>query len=245
MPTARLAGLLAAGAVAWPTPSPADDFVCRGHDPSWDLIGGDHQATLAQEKGGSRSFTGGASQLSAEGIVVWRGRAGPGEPDLVAILLKGACTDPMAGDVSGYLGILSGPQGAPAVGCCTYGRTAVAAALAPPPPPPAPATAQVAPAPAPLALKSAEPDPDPPPAVRRTVTSLRAGTSVRVAGSGKGTVNLRGAPSASARVIGRLPGGRTVVVQQSSERNGEMWYRVRGRGVPANAWIRGDLLQGG
>jgi hypothetical protein len=39
--------------------------------------------------------------------------------------------------------------------------------------------------------------------------------------------------------------GRTVVVQQASERNGEMWYRVRGRGVPANAWIRGDLLQGG
>ena len=244
MPTARLGALLAAAAVAWPTPSPADDFICRGHDPIWELVGGDHQAMLAPEKGGRHSFTGGASQLSAEGIVVWRGRAGPGEPDLVAILLKGACTDPMAGDVSGYLAILSGPQGAPTVGCCTYGKAAVTAALAPPPAAPAPSTAQAAPAPAPPALKSAEPGP-PPAATRKPASGLRAGVSVRIAGPAKGTVNLRGAPSASAKVIGRLPGGRTVVVQQGSERNGEMWYRVRGRGVPANAWIRGDLLRGG
>ena len=26
---------------------------------------------------------------------------------------------------------------------------------------------------------------------------------------------------------------------------GEAWYRVKGRGVPAAAWLRGDLLEGG
>jgi hypothetical protein len=36
-----------------------------------------------------------------------------------------------------------------------------------------------------------------------------------------------------------------VVVQQSSRQGGQVWYKIRGRGVPANAWIRGDLLQGG
>jgi hypothetical protein len=42
-------------------PIPAEDFVCRGHDPTWELVGGDHQAMLAPEKGARQSFTGDAS----------------------------------------------------------------------------------------------------------------------------------------------------------------------------------------
>ncbi len=243
-PAAPLAAILAAlPSLAW-----AEDFVCRGHDPGWELVGRDSRATLAPEKGARRSLIGGSSQLTAEGIVVWRGRAGPGEPDLVAVMLKGACTDPMAGEVSGYLAILSGPQGTAAVGCCTYGKAALAAAAtapaatpaappAAPPRPAAPASVQ--------AIGTAEAEaPEPPAVTRKPPSGLRTGASARIAGSARRNVNLRGAPNASARVVAKLPGGRTVVVQQVSEHGGQTWYRVRGRGVPANAWVRGDLLLG-
>lgn len=237
----RAAAMLAAALAAVPGLAPAEEFICRGHDPVWELSGRDGRATLVRDKAAQRSFVGGASELTAEGVVVWRGRAASAEPELVAIMLRGACTDPTAGEVSGYLGILSGPQGAPAVGCCTYGKASAAAVVAAAPAQGAAPAAAMPPA----ALESDESEEAAAPPARRKPGGLTAGASARIAGPSRRTVNLRGGPSVKARVIGRLPGGRAVVVQQISERDGQTWYRVRGRGVPANAWVRGDMLLGG
>jgi hypothetical protein len=58
-------------------------------------------------------------------------------------------------------------------------------------------------------------------------------------------VRLRARPDTRAPAVGTIPGGRSVVVRDVEMRGGEAWYRIKGRGVPATAWLRGDLLEGG
>ena len=144
----------------------AQDFLCRGHDPGWELRGrGGGQATFLPEKGAPRSLAGRSADLPAEGVVVWRGRpsAGDGSAELVAVMLKGACTDPAAGEVSTHSAVLSLPNASAMVGCCSYGPGAAALATSAAAPPPAPpAAASLIPQ---AAAASPPPRPTPPPPV--------------------------------------------------------------------------------
>lgn len=152
------------------------DFVCRGRDPGWELRGrGGGQATFVSDKGASRSLAGASTDLAAEGVVVWRGRAsaGGGGADVVAVMLRGACTDPGAGEVSTYSAVLSLPNAQAVVGCCSYGAGAVPAAVAAAPPAPA---AVLPPAPAPA--------PAPAPSSPRAAPSPEAGPSPKTATAG-------------------------------------------------------------
>ena len=149
--------LAAALAAALPPQALADTFACRGRDPAWELLGQGDQAMLTRDRTpGHRLLTGKSATLQAEGVVVWRGRSTDGQPDVVVTMLKGACTDPRAGDISGYLGIVSPSNGDPFVGCCSFGPQPVTTADASPPAPGAPPARAVA-APAPLQAPSAPP----------------------------------------------------------------------------------------
>ena len=131
--------LAAALAAALPPQALADTFACRGRDPAWELLGQGDQAMLTRDRTpGHRLLTGKSATLQAEGVVVWRGRSTDGQPDVVVTMLKGACTDPRAGDISGYLGIVSPSNGDPFVGCCSFGPQPVTTADASPPAPSAP-----------------------------------------------------------------------------------------------------------
>ena len=77
---------------------------------------------------GHRLLTGKSATLQAEGVVVWRGRLDRRPAGRVVTMLKGACTDPRAGDISGYLGIVSPSNGEPFVGCCSFGPQPVTTA---------------------------------------------------------------------------------------------------------------------
>ena len=260
----RLAAVLAA---TLPLPALADTFACRGRDPAWELLGQGDQAMLTRDRTpGHRLLTGKSATLQAEGVVVWRGRTTDGQPDVVVTMLKGACTDPRAGDISGYLGIVSPSSGDPFVGCCSFGpQPTTTADASPPAPSPAPARAVAAPAPlqapepqadsvpAPAPTARAEP-PAPPPATpapaagaapTKAAPAFRPGATARVAADPTSSVRLRARPDARAPAVGTIPGGREVVVRDVEMRGGEAWYRIKGRGVPATAWLRGDLLEGG
>ena len=278
--------LAAALTAALPPQALADTFACRGRDPAWELLGQGDQAMLTRDRTpGHRLLTGKSATLQAEGVVVWRGRSTDGQPDVVVTMLKGACTDPRAGDISGYLGIVSPSNGDPFVGCCSFGPQPVTTANASPPAPAAPpARAVAAPAPAPLQPPSAPParavaapaplqapepqvddapapapaahaeSPAPPPAPpapaagaapAKAAAAFRPGSTARVAADPTSSVRLRARPDAHAPAVGTIPGGREVVVRDVEMHGGEAWYRVKGRGVPATAWLRGDLLEGG
>ena len=261
--------LAAALAAALPPQALADTFACRGRDPAWELLGQGDQAMLTRDRTpGHRLLTGKSATLQAEGVVVWRGRSTDGQPDVVVTMLKGACTDPRAGDISGYLGIVSPSNGDPFVGCCSFGPQPVTTADASPPAPSAPPARAVAapaplqapepqvddaPAPAPAPAAHAElpaPPPAPPApaagaAPAKPAAAFRPGSTARVAADPTSSVRLRARPDAHAPAVGTIPGGREVVVRDVEMHGGEAWYRVKGRGVPATAWLRGDLLEGG
>lgn len=242
-------------ALAVASPLRADEFLCRGRDPGWELSGQDGKAAFTAEKA-RRSYSGTATQLSAEGVIVWRGSAAGG--DLVAVMLKGACTDPAADAAVTHSGIVSLPSAAVMVGCCTY----TPGKLPKPDAQPEALVAATEAAEEPVAVGGPElpPEPEPPPAkvaalpkpeapakpaAKKLPGGLVAGARSAIAGSARVRITMRATPDAGGRVIGRIPGGRSVTIDRAVERGGQMWYRIRGIGVPAGAWVRGDMLRGG
>ena len=66
--------------------------------------------------------------LQAEVVAVWRGRRPTASRTSWVKMLKGACTDPWAGDISGYLGIVSPSTATRSVACCSFGPQPVTTA---------------------------------------------------------------------------------------------------------------------
>lgn len=251
----RWAGIgpaLAVVAALLPQPLEAAGFLCRGHDPGWELRGGgDGRAAWLPARGTRRDLAGDAADLAAEGVVVWRGRAGGGDPggDLVAVMLKGACTDPAAGEVSTHSAVVSLPWAAGVVvGCCSYGAGAPGVEASTTAAAPGtegvpgedtgttPVTV-VAATPAEVAAPAATSEP--------AARPLAAGSSARVVGPARERVYVRLDASERAAIAGSVRGGQAVVVGEAADRGDWTWYRVSGKGVPDRAWIRGDLLVGG
>src|SRR5688500_6656098 len=109
MLVARLALPLLLG-LALASPARAEGFLCRGDDPGrWELGSEGGGAVLRPDRGNRRSFTGTATNLSAEGITVWRGRSGEGGGDLVAVMIKGTCMDTDGGPAGSHAAVVSLP----------------------------------------------------------------------------------------------------------------------------------------
>jgi hypothetical protein len=70
----------------------AEDFSCHGDDPGWELGSSGSGAVLRSAGGGRRTFTGSATSLTAEGVVVWRGRSSEEAGDLVVVMIEGVCS---------------------------------------------------------------------------------------------------------------------------------------------------------
>jgi hypothetical protein len=107
----------------------AEEFLCRGSDPAWELGGSGGTATLRLGQDRDRSLAGDATELPAEGVLVWRGRDGDAAGDLVATMIKGACIDEVDSRTGSHAAILSLP-GRVLVGCCSVGAGSVAAVAA-------------------------------------------------------------------------------------------------------------------
>jgi hypothetical protein len=203
------------------------DFVCRGRDPGWELRGrGGGQATFLPEKGAPRNLAGASADLAAEGVVVWRGRPTPGDAgaDLVAVMLKGACTDPGAGEVSSHSAVLSLPNASAMVGCCSYGPGAAAVVAAAPPPSSSSTLALLAPLAASPPRPAAAPPPEAGPpagkAAAKAAVAAAAPSAAKVeppAGRGRpGTQPARAEPPE--RGGGLKAGARTKVAGPARER---------------------------
>jgi hypothetical protein len=104
------------------SPARAEDFRCRGDDPGWELGGSDSRTVLRAGSGGGRTFTGSATSLPAQGVVVWRGRSPKDAGDLVVVMTEGACS--AAAAAGSYTAVVSPPGGPPLVGCCSIGGRA-------------------------------------------------------------------------------------------------------------------------
>jgi uncharacterized membrane protein len=141
---------------------PPSVLVCTGHEPEWSLRIEGVKATLATLGTGGLTQTGLDGRLQEAGgdppSFVYRGRTGSSGPDLVAVILREACTDTMADAAEGggradYSARVSLPEGAVRVGCCRTPATVAPPAEARPTPPPAvPERPPVAPPPPPPAI---------------------------------------------------------------------------------------------
>ena len=124
MPFARLALPLLFG-LALAAPARAEGFLCRGDEPGrWELGSEGGSVVLRPDRGRRRSFTGTATNLPAEGIMVWRGRSSEDAGDLVAVMIKGTCTDTDGGPAGAYAAVVSLPGARVLVGCCRLGEAA-------------------------------------------------------------------------------------------------------------------------
>jgi hypothetical protein len=211
---ARATLTLALGLALSAPVSAAESFLCRGDDPTWEL-GGSGGSTVLKLDGKGRSLVGAVTSLSAEGVVVWRGRGSDEPGEVVAVMIEGACIDDKDGRTGPHAAVLSLPGPRALVGCCSFGGQGAEAAAAP---------AQ-------------------PPAADGGTAALTASGKARVRGPASKRVNVRSQPELKAsQVVARLPGGTEVTITEQREVGGQAWYRVEAPGLTGPGWIRGDLL---